>query len=332
MSHPAFQFNMKDGKTVDTFLTPLEQRPPRKKLKQRWRFPKIPFVIACVCLLGTGTLLYPSTAMWFAAKEQANEVDGYLSEVTTVAPEKRADALTAATDYNHYLTGGSTSIAAGERLPLAEHSTSDLGYAEQLQADDHGTMARIKIPSIDVDLPIYHGTTDAVLEKGVGHLEGSALPVGGQGTHAVLTGHRGLASAELFTRLNEVHKGQRFTIEVFGEVLTYQVSSAEVVEPDQTQTLYPTAKGDQITLVTCTPLGINSHRILVTGQRILPTPPEDIAEAGKSNDTAGFPWWAVVGSSAVVILIGYVWWAGGRFRRGALSSKGSENDRSVQND
>ncbi|NUL44639.1 class C sortase [Cellulosimicrobium funkei] len=278
--------------------------------RRRWTFPRVPFLIACLCLLGVGILLYPSTAMWIAAKGQTGELDNYLAETNAIGPQARLDTLAAASAYNQELSGGMTSIAAGERIPQAGQPSSLPGYADQLRADDQGTMARIKVPSIGVDLPIYHGTSDAVLEKGIGHLEGTALPVGGKGTHSVLTGHRGLASAELFTRLNEVQPGQDFTIEVFGEVLTYRVSTVEVVAPDQTQTLYPSADGDQVTLVTCTPLGINSHRILVTGDRVLPTPAKDEATAGNNPNTAGFPWWALAGGAALVASTFYVWWSG----------------------
>ncbi|WP_372457104.1 class C sortase [Microbacterium allomyrinae] len=181
-----------------------------------------------------------------------------------------------------------------------------------LRADETGLMARIKIPSIGVDLPISHGTSDATLAKGVGHLEGTALPVGGASTHSVLTGHRGLADAELFTNLDRVVVGDTFTIETFGEVLTYEVTETQVVSPDQTETLYPQRGVDLVTLVTCTPLGINTHRILVTGERILPTPVRDLDAAGQRPDIPGFPWWALGASGAVVVAGAYVWFSARR--------------------
>jgi sortase A len=171
-------------------------------------------------------------------------------------------------------------------------------------------MARLRIPAIDVDLPIYHGTSDATLLKGVGHLEGTSLPVGGEGTHSVLTGHRGLASATLFTNLDKVKEGDTFTIEVLDQVLTYQVIRTQVVDPSDTASLRATAGEDLVTLVTCTPLGINSQRILVTGERITPTPQEDLDAAGSVPDIPGFPWWAA-GLAAGVVLVGvFVWRAG----------------------
>jgi sortase A len=181
-------------------------------------------------------------------------------------------------------------------------------------------MARIKIPSINVDLPIYHGTGEAVLEHGVGHLEGTALPVGGASTHSVLTGHRGLATAELFTHLDQVKVDDTFTIEVFGEVLSYRVVTTLVVEPSETQSLLPQRDEDLVTLVTCTPLGVNSHRILVTGERIIPTPQADLDAAGESPDIPGFPWWMIVAGAVLATAALYVWLSGRQRPRRPVTS------------
>lgn len=195
------------------------------------------------------------------------------------------------------------------RLPAADAGPGT-GYDSLLAADDRGLMARLRIPAIDVDLPIFHGTDDEVLLEGIGHLEGMALPVGGPGTHSVLTGHRGLAEATMLTHLDRLVVGDRFTVETFGEVLTYEVTSTAVVEPHETQTLHPRPGEDLMTLVTCTPIGVNSHRILVTGERVVPTPVTDLEAAGETPDLPRFPWWAVVLVSAVAALGRYVWRAG----------------------
>ena len=142
----------------------------------------------------------------------------------------------------------------------------------------------------------------------MGHLEGTSLPVGGVGTRAVITGHRGLANATMFTNLDKVGEGDTFTIEVFGEVLTYRVAQTKVVEPEQTEELRADPDRDLVTLVTCTPLGINTHRILVTGERI-PTPDQDTAP-GERPDVPRFPWWAVALGIGVVLDAIYVWRAG----------------------
>lgn len=171
-------------------------------------------------------------------------------------------------------------------------------------------MGRVKIPKINVDLPIYHGTDDDTLDRGAGHLEGSHLPIGGIDTHSVITAHRGLANATMFNDLDKIDSGDRFTLEVFGEVLTYQVIETRVVEPDETDTLRVRPGADVVTLITCTPLGINSHRILVTAERVTPTPAQDLEDAGKDSEVPGFPWWAVL-AGAVLIAVGlYLWRAG----------------------
>ena len=171
-------------------------------------------------------------------------------------------------------------------------------------------MARLKVPAADIDLPIYHGTDDETLLRGLGHLEGTSLPVGGQGQRTVVTGHRGLAEARMFTDLDKVQVGDTFTFEVFGEVLTYRVFDKKVVNPEETEALRSEPGRDLATLVTCTPLGINTHRILVTGERVYPTPQRDIDAAGAAPDIPGFPWWAL-GLLGGVSLIGlYIWRSG----------------------
>lgn len=272
------------------------------------RVPVFAWVTAAVALVGLLVLLYPATAAWFSQYQQSQLIVEYGGEVRTLGPGGQSAALEAARSYNAGLTGGAQ-VAAGERLPLADGSASATSdYDELLRVDRTGLMARLKIPAIQVDLPIYHGTSDEVLLEGVGHLEGTALPVGGVDTHSVLTAHRGLASADLFTHLDQVKVGDTFTVEVFGQVLSYQVIDTRVVEPDQTESLFPQLGRDLMTLVTCTPLGVNTHRILVTGERITPTPVADLETAGEAPEIPGFPWWAVGLVAGVMVIGGYVWW------------------------
>ncbi|MFS0868303.1 class C sortase [Microbacterium sp. 179-B 1A2 NHS] len=284
----------------------------QRRRARRWRAPVVPLIIAVVCLLGAALLLYPSAASWFSQVEQSSRIDDLTYEITDLGAETLAELLAEARAYNDELTGGGAALAANERLPLAVDPDPDAGleYEKTLRADAEGLMARIKIPAIDVDLPVYHGTGEDVLEHGVGHLKGTALPVGGASTHAVLTAHRGLATSELFTHLDQVAEDDTFTIEVFGEVLTYRVVGTKVVEPDETESLLPQVDRDLVTLVTCTPLGVNSHRILVTGERVIPTPSEDLDNAGKTPDVPGFAWWIVIGSAVIAILVLYVWLSG----------------------
>ena len=183
-----------------------------------------------------------------------------------------------------------------------ESNPDVLPYDQQLKAGEAGIMGRIRIPSIDVDLPIYHGTSEETLLKGAGHLEGTSLPVGGDSTRTVITAHRGLPEATLFNNLDQVKEGDTFTLEVFGEVLTYRVFSTQVVEPQDSQAVLVEPGRDLATLITCTPLGVNSHRILVTGERIIPTPAADVDSAGQASELPRFPWWLPI-SIAVLLLI-----------------------------
>jgi sortase A len=296
---------------------PGQTLPQRPRIRRgRWRLPVLPFVIALICLAGAALLIYPAAAAWFSSVEQSREIDSLTQGVNDLGAETLRERLAEAREYNAALSGAGAAVAANERLPLANDPTAGgaYDYSSVLRGDAEGLMARIKIPRIKVDLPIYHGTSSTVLEHGVGHLEGTALPVGGESTHSVLTGHRGLATSELFTHLDLVEVGDTFTIEVFGDVLTYRVMDTRVVQPEETESLLIQPGEDLITLVTCTPLGVNSHRILVTGKRIIPTPQSDLDAEGQSPDVPGFPWWLVVSGGVVLVLAVYVW-ASGRPRR-----------------
>lgn len=156
-------------------------------------------------------------------------------------------------------------------------------YLECLNINGDGVMGYIEIPRIDVRLPIYHGSSEEVLQQGVGHIESTALPIGGDYTHAVLTGHRGLPSAKLFTDLDRLEIGDQFYIHVLDEVLAYEIDEINTVLPDQLQELQPIEGRDLVTLVTCTPYGVNTHRMLVRGTRV-PYIPE---EADEYRQTAG---------------------------------------------
>jgi sortase A len=268
-------------------------------------------VVAALCLGGVSVALYPATAQWFSASEQAEQIRDGVNDVHVIGPASRVTALEQAEAYNALLDAGAA-VQANERLPVDAGATLPGGfdYADLLAANKDGLMGRIVIPAIGADLPIYHGTSDATLAEGVGHLEGSSLPVGGTGTHAVLAGHRGLATSALFTDLDRVRNGDTFSLYVFGETLTYKINSIRVVDPDDSKSLNPVAGKDLVTLVTCTPIGINSQRILVTGERVTPTPPSAIAAGMEGAAGPGFPWW-VVGFVATLSVAGwFVWWCG----------------------
>ncbi|MCI7552109.1 MAG: class C sortase [Actinomycetaceae bacterium] len=268
------------------------------------------YLVSFLLLLGTGLMLYPSVASWKSQWDQSQLIDTYGTRVDRAQPEKTKQ-LEHAHRYNEALSAGAV-LGVNERIPSGtgevESVAGNMGvlpYAEQLTLGEDGLMARIRIPSIDVDLPIYHGSTDDVLLKGAGHLEGTSLPVGGTSTRTVITAHRGLASATMFTNLDKVKRGDTFTIETFGETLTYRVESIKVVEPDESEEVLVEEGRDLATLITCTPLGINSHRILVTGERVLPTPAKDLANAGKASELPRFPTWAIIIGVVIILAVPY---------------------------
>lgn len=285
---------------------------PVPNRRRGWHLPMLPILVALTTLAGSGLLLYPAAAAWFSAVEQSQKIDELTQGIADLGAETLRERIAEGRAYNQSLSGGGAAVAANERLPLANDPQpgDQQKYSSMLRGDSEGLMARIRIPSIKVDLPIYHGTSNTVLEHGIGHLEGTALPVGGASTHSVVTGHRGLATSELFSHLDQVKVDDTFTIEVFGETLAYRVTETLIVEPEDTESLLIQPGKDLMTLVTCTPLGINSHRILVTGERVIPTPQADIDAAGQAPDVPGFPWWMIIAGGVITGACTYVWLSG----------------------
>ncbi len=281
----------------------------------RWRLPKAALAVAALALAGATVFFYPATASWLSQYDQSRVVVGLQARTGEETPAYRVEALAAAHAYNDQLLSGAR-LASNARKPVADGlAAADPLYETLLRGDANGAMGRLRIGSIGVDLPIYHGTSDATLAQGVGHLQGTALPVGGASTHSVLTAHRGLAGATLFDRLDELKIDDTFQLEVFGEVLTYRIVETRVVKPENTESLYPRFDEDLVTLVTCTPLGINSHRILVTGERVTPTPIADVQRAGSNPEVPGIPWWAA-GLLGTTVVVGLYVWRMGRYPLG----------------
>lgn len=293
--------------------------------------PWISLIIAVVSVVGAGLLLFPTIVSWFSQYEQSQRIDDLTADVGDLSAATLQEELDRARAYNEDIVGGGANLVANGRLPVAEEPDQAGEYDSILRADRAGLMARLKIPSINVDLPVSHGTSGDVLEHGVGHLEGTALPVGGDSTRSVLTAHRGLATAELFTHLDRVEVDDTFTIEVFGEVLTYRVIDTRVVEPTDGQSLFPIEGQDLVTLVTCTPLGVNSHRILVTGERVIPTPQADLDAEGQSPEIPTFPWWALIATGVLLAAGTYVWWSGRPPRADPADAAGSTSSERAEN-
>lgn len=213
-----------------------------------------------VFIAGLSLLLYPTVSNYWNSKHQTAVVANYSEKIEKMDDKDRQAAIDSAISYNTGLVSNS-----GRFTP----SDSDLSlYKSLLNADGTGMMGYITIPEIRCKLAIYHSVDDSVLQVGVGHLEGSSLPVGGSGTHCVLSSHRGLPSAKLFTELDRMKKGDVFYLHVYDQVLAYQVDNIAIVEPND-YGLFEIEEGkDLCTLFTCTPYGINTHRLLVRGHRV----------------------------------------------------------------
>lgn len=276
------------------------------RVRPRWRPGLLTVMIGVLALGGMVAGLYPMTAGWISSYNQSKVIAASHTHLADLVPAP-ARQLDLAHRYNDALTTG-VELERGKNVPVgAGHlSGGEFRYSDLLTADAHGLMGRIRIPGIEVDLPIYHGTSEATLLRGAGHLEGSHLPVGGSGTRTVITAHRGLANSIMFTNLDRVKTGDTFTIEVMGQVLVYRVFEIQVIDPDDSGSLRAVPGKDLATLVTCTPLGINTQRIVVTGERVTPTPQSAVRKAGTVPDVPGFPWWAVLGGGGLLAVSAYV--------------------------
>ncbi len=179
---------------------------------------------------------------------------------------KREEYADEINKYNQELYSGRIQLQDPFKEMFEEKETGK--YNELLNINKNGIMGTIVIPAINIKLPIYHGTSEKILEKGIGHLEGSSLPLGGENTHTVLTGHTGLSNAKLFTDLSEMKEGEFFFLNILGEQLVYQINQIRIVLPTDLEELYIKKGKDYCTLVTCTPYGVNTHRLLVRGERV----------------------------------------------------------------
>lgn len=223
------------------------------------RLPNI--LLVCVLVVGISLLLYPTISDYWNARHQSKAVDGYVQAVEKLDKKDYTKIWKRAKKYNQRLFASSMGLST-----LSDAQRKD--YESQLNVGDTGVMAYIEIPTINCRLPVYHGTESDTLQTAIGHIEGSSLPVGGKNTHCVLSGHRGLMSARLFTDLDKLNVGDRFMIHTLDKTLTYEVDQILIVLPEETDALSIQEGKDLCTLVTCTPYGINTHRLLVRGHRV----------------------------------------------------------------
>lgn len=253
----------------------MEEKKTKKKIKKK-KAPKkksgltSTIVLVAIFFIGLCVLLYPTISDFWNEKRQSKAIMNYDELLVDLTPEDFAEYFEKADNYNRKLRR--------MNAPMSGYSALEKEYYSTLDINGDGMMGYITIEKIKVQLPIYHGTSAKVLNSAVGHVEGTSLPVGGENTHAVLSAHRGLPSAKLFTNLDKVEVGDIFTVTILDRTITYQVDQIRVVLPNKTEDLQIQKGEDFCTLVTCTPYGINTHRMLVRGTRI-----ENIEEAKKIN-------------------------------------------------
>lgn len=237
--------------------------------------------LVLVLVVGFSLLLYPSVSDWWNSMHQSRAVASYTQKVSQLDKADYQSAWQAARDYNQTLT------QKPNRFFMSDEERAV--YDELLNVAGNGVMGTIEIKKINVSLPIYHGTSEAVLQVAIGHVEGSSLPTGDPGAHAVLSGHRGLPSAKLFTELDKMQLGDTFLLHVLDETFTYEVDQILTVLPEEVEALAIDPEMDYCTLVTCTPYGINTHRLLVRGHRV-----ETVAEKApvviRSDASVIDPW------------------------------------------
>ena len=248
-------------------------------------------------LVGLSILNYPFISQWVNRRSESQAVESYEKQTDILEEEKKRAIKQEAEAYNKELLEKQTGVSDG----FSVKSKRDDRYERILNLSGDGIMGVLRIPKIQVHLPVYHGTSAKVLEEGVGHLYGSSFPTGGEGTHSVFSSHRGLPSKTLFTDLDQLKEGDLFFLDILGEKMAYRVEEILTVEPEETEALEIIPGKDYVTLVTCTPYGINSHRLLVRGERILW---EEKEEKTKEKITHGIWQWMKIlfVVSAVVIL------------------------------
>lgn len=225
-------------------------------------------ITAGVCVGG-----YPVIATIYNDQRQAKAVAIQQDTVAEVDDDQKNEMLEDAQDYNERLNSLS--------VPLAQYKEID-GYDSALNVDGHGMMGYLTIPKINVEIPIYHGTENSALGSGAGHLEGSSLPIGGKGNRPVLCSHRGVPGLRLFTDLEQLDIGDMFSVTVLGKTMEYQVCDVSVIEPDDYESLKAHKDEDMVSLLTCTPYGINTQRLVVTGKRVIQN--EDVISGKVDNN------------------------------------------------
>lgn len=220
----------------------------------------INIALICVFLIGLSLLLYPTISDWWNSFHQSQTIETYSKKVESMDTEVYQQELEDAASYNQEIADN------GIRWTLTKQEFQR--YNDLLNVADNGVMCYVEIPQIKCKLPVYHGTDESVLQIAIGHLPGTSLPIGGPSTHCVISGHRGLPKAKLFSNIDQLQKGDHFMLHTLNETLTYEVDQIRIVLPNELDDLQIVPGEDLCTLVTCTPYGVNSHRLLVRGHRV----------------------------------------------------------------
>lgn len=232
----------------------------KRKKKKKLISTLLTILLVLMFLVGLALLAYPSFANWWNNMHMTRAIAAYVDTVNQASDEQIEQLLEQARAYNAAL------LRKENRFRITDEEMAE--YLSMLDLTGNGILGYIQIDAIGVYLPIYHTTDEAIMQIAIGHLPWSSLPIGGESTHALLTGHRGLPSARLFTDLDKLREGNTFTITVLRQTLTYQVDQIRIVEPQEVDNLGVISGGDYVTLITCTPYGINTHRLLIRGVRI----------------------------------------------------------------
>lgn len=265
-----------------------------------------PVLLHIAAMIGIGALLYPSAANWFAMRGHNAEISGYVEITEQLSDSQAMELLTAAQIYNGQLPDGVLQDPFSQVTPHVSDDPAYQAYTDMLTVSDSDAIGHLNYPARGISMPIYHGTDDEVLKHGVGHLYGSSLPVGGPSTRSVLTSHSGLVNASLFTPLLDAEVRETFSITVLGEERFYEVREIDTVLPNDTGSLRLLEGQEWVTLITCAPLGINSHRLLVHAEHIPAPDVEGTALAGDGL-SAGFPWWALIFIAASAAVGNVLW-------------------------
>lgn len=274
-----------------------------------------------VLIIGLLIVGYPFISNMLMSMNADSEVQTYINTANNADSEVIDNELERAKEYNKSLIG---SVSLGD--PFAEQDNVSDDYYNILNLDGTSVMACLEIPAINVKMPVYHGTSSNILEKGIGHMRSTSLPVGGKGTHCVLTGHTGASNYKIFTDLDKLKKGDKFYIYVLNEVLAYEVDNIAVVEPSDTSLLQIDENADYVTLVTCTPYGVNSHRLLVSGKAVPYFADEEKAEFDKTVQSTYNEQYiiAIIIGASVMALILIIYFTLRALIRKARKSKANE--------